>query len=75
MATTTRIGIIGLGRVGASAAISILHSGVAEELLLNDAREEVAEGEAMDLAHGMSFLPRAQVRGASLDDLRDTAHW
>ena len=72
MATTTRIGIIGLGRVGASAAISLLHSGVAEELLLNDARGEVAEGEAMDLVHGMSFLPRAQVRAASLDDLRDT---
>src|SRR5215217_4478341 len=30
LATTTRIGIIGLGRVGASAAISLLHSGVAE---------------------------------------------
>jgi L-lactate dehydrogenase len=67
-----RIGVIGMGRVGASAAISILHSGIAEELLLHDLHTEIAEGEAMDLAHGMSFLPRADVRVAGLDDMRTT---
>jgi L-lactate dehydrogenase len=72
VARVTRVGIIGMGRVGASVAISILHGGIAEELLLNDAREQVAEGEAMDLAHGMSFLPRAKVRSASLDDIQDS---
>ena len=61
-----------MGRVGASAAISILYSGIAEELLLHDARDDVAEGEAMDLAHGMSFLPRALVRTATLDELAST---
>jgi L-lactate dehydrogenase len=70
VSTTTRIGIIGMGRVGASAAISILHSGIAEELLLHDARADLAEGEAMDLAHGMSYLPRAVVRATNLDDIR-----
>jgi L-lactate dehydrogenase len=59
-----------MGRVGASAAISVLHSGIAEEVLVNDLRTEVAEGEAMDLAHGMSFLPRAVVRAAALGELR-----
>lgn len=59
-----------MGRVGASVAISVLHSGLAEEVLVNDLRADVAEGEAMDLAHGMSFLPRAVVRAASLDELR-----
>lgn len=61
-----------MGRVGASAAISLLHSGIAEELLLHDARTEVAEGEAMDLAHGMAYLPRAIVRCAPLEDLHAT---
>lgn len=69
---TTRIGIIGMGRVGASVAISILHAGVAEELLLHDARLDIAEGEAMDLVHGRSFLPPAAVRVASLDEMMDT---
>jgi L-lactate dehydrogenase len=72
VAHTTRIGIVGLGRVGASAAISVLHSGIAAELLLHDAREETAQGEAMDLAHGMSFLPRAVVRHAGLDEMTTT---
>lgn len=72
MATPTRIGIIGMGRVGASVAISVLHSAVAEELLLHDARADVAEGEAMDLVHGMAFLPRAAVRAVSLDEIRTT---
>ena len=69
---TTRIGIIGMGRVGASAAISVLHSGIAEELLVHDARPETAEGEAMDLMHGRSFLPPAAVRVAALDEMLDT---
>ena len=56
-----RVGIIGMGWVGSSVAISVLHSGVAEELLLHDIREGIAEGEAMDLEHGSSFYPAARV--------------
>jgi L-lactate dehydrogenase len=68
---TRRIGIIGTGWVGSSVAISTLHSGVADELLLNDAREAVAEGEAMDLAHGASFYPQAAVRTAGIEEMVD----
>jgi L-lactate dehydrogenase len=66
-----RVGIIGTGWVGSSVAISTLHSGVADELLLYDLREAVAEGEAMDLAHGASFYPPAAVRTASIDEMAD----
>lgn len=61
-----------MGRVGASAAISVLHSGIAEELLLHDLRPETAEGEAMDLAHGMAYLPRAVVRSSGLEEMHRT---
>jgi L-lactate dehydrogenase len=64
------IGIIGTGWVGAGVAISALHMGVAQELLLYDARSELAEGEAMDLAHGASFYPSCRVCAAGLDELR-----
>lgn len=64
-----RIGIVGLGWVGSSVAISTLHSGVAKELLLHDIREEIAEGEAMDLAHGAAFYPYAEVRSTSLSEM------
>lgn len=66
-----RVAIIGTGWVGASVAISTLHSGVADEILLNDARTDVALGEAMDLAHGGPFYPAASVRTADLEEMAD----
>lgn len=66
------VGIIGIGWVGASVAISALHAGVASELLLSDVRADVAEGEAMDLAHGASFYPAATVRAAFVEEMIDT---
>jgi L-lactate dehydrogenase len=66
-----RVAIIGTGSVGSSVAISTLHLGVADELLLYDVREAVAEGEAMDLAHGVSFYPPALVRTAAIEDMVD----
>jgi L-lactate dehydrogenase len=64
-----QVAIIGTGWVGASVAISTLQTGVVDELLLHDMREEVAEGEAMDLAHGASFYPPATVRTAHPEEM------
>ncbi|BDT66048.1 L-lactate dehydrogenase [Comamonadaceae bacterium OS-1] len=69
---TPSIGIIGTGWVGASVAISALQAGVAQEVLLFDARDGLAEGEAMDLAHGAAYYPSAQVRAGSLAEMLDT---
>jgi len=66
-----RVAVIGTGWVGSSVAISTLHSGAADELLLNDLRDGVAEGEAMDLAHGASFYPPAVVRTATVEEMVD----
>jgi len=69
----TSVGIIGMGWVGSSVAISLLHAGVVEELLVYDLRTEVAEGEAMDLAQGSSFYPAATVRVASMAEMREAS--
>ncbi len=66
-----KIGIVGLGWVGSSIAISTLQSGLATELLLHDIQAEIAEGEAMDLAHGAGFYPYATVRAADLGEMID----
>src|SRR5690242_20524144 len=66
------VGILGTGWVGASVAMSVLQAGFAGELLLTDKRAELAEGEAMDLAHGAAFYPTAAVRAVSLDELLAT---
>lgn len=66
------VGIIGTGWVGSSVAISTLHVAAARTVILHDQREEVAEGEAMDLSHGSSFYPSAEVRHGSLDEIKET---
>lgn len=66
-----RVAIIGTGWVGASVAISTLMRGLADELLLTDSRLEVAEGEAMDLAHGASFYPPTAIRTAAIEEMVD----
>ena len=71
MARRTSIGIIGMGWVGSSVAISLLHSGSVNEVLVHDVREGLAEGEAMDLAHGSSFYPSALVRSGTVEEMYD----
>lgn len=66
-----KIGIVGMGWVGSSVAISTLHAGIATELLLADAKPALAEGEAMDLAHGAAFYPSTAVRAAEVEQMVD----
>jgi len=66
-----KIGVIGMGRVGTSVAVSLLHQGVVRELLVNDMKPEFAEGEALDLAHGAAFYPSALIRVAGVEDMLD----
>ena len=68
---SNRVGIIGMGWVGTSVAISTLMAGVAAELLINDIKPAIAEGEAMDLMHGDAFYPRCKVRVASIAEMHE----
>ncbi|WP_117017577.1 MULTISPECIES: L-lactate dehydrogenase [Aeribacillus] len=52
-----RVVIVGTGAVGCSYAYSLINQGVVEELVLIDINEAKAEGEAMDLNHGVPFAP------------------
>ena len=54
---TRRVVLIGTGFVGMSFAYSMVNQGGAEELVLIDVNHEKAEGEAMDLSHGIPFGP------------------
>jgi L-lactate dehydrogenase len=66
-----RIGIIGVGAVGASVAISTLHSGAADELWLHDLDAARAAGEAMDLEHGAWFYPACKLRTVDVEAMRE----
>ncbi|WP_165230783.1 L-lactate dehydrogenase [Aquisphaera insulae] len=62
-----KVGLVGTGMVGASFAYALMQSGVANELILIDADEARAEGEAMDLNHGMPFVSPMRIRAGGYD--------
>ncbi|MDZ7374775.1 MAG: L-lactate dehydrogenase [candidate division KSB1 bacterium] len=66
-----RVVVIGAGAVGSTYAYALLQSGVSEEIVLVDQNRELALGQAMDLAHGLAFVPAARVRAGEMADLAD----
>ena len=56
-----KVAIIGAGYVGSTAAYALLMDGAASEIALIDVNREKAEGEAMDLSHGMQFKPDTKI--------------
>jgi L-lactate dehydrogenase len=68
-----KVVIVGAGEVGASFAYALLQSGTAESIVLIDSRQELAVGQALDLAQGLPFVPTTIVRAGSPDDYRDAA--
>ncbi|KYD25986.1 L-lactate dehydrogenase [Geobacillus sp. B4113_201601] len=53
-----RVAVIGTGFVGASYAFALLNQGIADEIVLIDANENKAAGDAMDFNHGKVFAPK-----------------
>ncbi|MCL6447250.1 MAG: L-lactate dehydrogenase [Armatimonadetes bacterium] len=66
-----KIAVVGVGAVGASSAYAMMISGLIDELVLVDINRERAEGEAMDLAHGASFIKPIKIYVGEYEDCRD----
>jgi L-lactate dehydrogenase len=69
----TRVAIVGAGAVGSSFAFALLLSGLASEIVLSDANERRAEGEAMDLMHAVPFARTARVWAGPVEECRGAA--
>ena len=67
---SSRIVIVGAGNVGVTFAYSLLHSGLASEIVLIDLNRERTEGEVMDLGHAVPFMRPAEIWAG---DYRDCA--
>ncbi len=50
--------------------MAVLQRGIANELLLYDVKPHLADGEALDFAHGSSFYPSARVRAVEIEQMR-----
>ncbi|WP_244834876.1 L-lactate dehydrogenase [Clostridium sp. BJN0001] len=70
--TKRKISIIGAGFVGATTAYSLMQSGVATEICINDINMDRAMGEAMDLVHGTSFVKPVKIYAGSLSETKDS---
>jgi len=68
---TNKVGLIGTGMVGASFAYSLMQNGMANELVLIDADAARAEGEMMDLNHGLPFVRPMRIIAGDYADLAD----
>lgn len=56
-----KVAVVGAGNVGATFAYSLLMSGLASEIVLIDANQKKAEGEAMDLNHAVPLTQPGRV--------------
>ena len=67
-----KVVLVGTGAVGTAYAYSLVNQGFITELVLIDANEEKAKGEAMDLIHGMAFAPsNMEVRAGGYEECKD----
>jgi L-lactate dehydrogenase len=65
-----KIGVIGAGMVGSSAAYAVVMAGVASELVLVDVNEKLASAQAEDILHAVPFSSSARVWAGQYDQLK-----
>lgn len=73
MKDNRKVVLIGTGMVGMSMAYSLMNTGGIDELVLIDLDEEKAEGEAMDLNHGLPYsITKTKIYSGNYYDCRDS---
>ena len=68
-----KVVIVGAGAVGSSFAYALAQKGLADEICLIDANSGLAEGQVLDLAHGLPFYPSVQIRVGGKKDYTDAS--
>ncbi|MDR0294434.1 MAG: L-lactate dehydrogenase [Oscillospiraceae bacterium] len=68
-----KIAVVGAGFVGSTAAYTMMMNNTADEIVLIDINRDKAEGDALDMNHGMSFLPPVRFYSGWYGDCADAA--
>lgn len=63
--------MVGCGFVGSTSVFALMQSGLFSEIAMIDADMDKAEGEAMDISHGIPFAKHMRVYPGNYDDVRD----
>jgi len=68
-----KVAIIGCGFVGSASAFALMQSGLFSEMVLVDVNRERAEGEALDIGHGMPLAKPVRIYAGDYSDIEDAA--
>ena len=68
-----KVAVVGCGFVGSATAFCLMQSGLFSEMVLIDADHDKAEGEALDMAHGIPFIGHVDIYAGGYDDIVDAA--
>ncbi len=68
-----KVGIVGCGMVGSSAAFAMIMSGIGREIVLVDRNTARAEAEADDLFHAVPFAHNLRVKAGGYSDLANAS--
>ncbi|MGO4887580.1 L-lactate dehydrogenase [Anaerobacillus sp. MEB173] len=66
-----KVVVIGAGAVGSSFAYALLNQGFVRDLVILDLNHDKAEGDAIDLLHGMPFSSPMNIWAGTYDDCKD----
>ncbi|MBC2581048.1 L-lactate dehydrogenase [Clostridium sp. DJ247] len=69
---STKISIVGAGFVGSTTAFALMTAGLASDIVIVDINKDKAEGEAMDLSHGASFVKPVNITAGDYSDTKDS---
>ena len=70
---TRKAAVVGCGFVGSASAFALMESGLFSEMVLMDYDNAKAEGEALDISHGLPFAKPMKIYAGSYIDLADAA--
>ncbi len=65
-----KISIIGAGAVGSTTAYTLMLSGLVSEIVLIDLNRDKAEGDALDMNHGISFVSPVKITAGDYPDIK-----
>ena len=68
-----KVAVIGCGFVGSASAFALMQSGLFAEMVLVDVDHGRAEGEALDIGHGMPLARPMKIYAGDYDDAQDAA--
>lgn len=66
-----KIVVVGAGFVGSTIAYTAMVSGIVSEIVFVDVNHDKAEGEAMDMSHGLAYVKQVDIRAGEYSDCKD----